>query len=330
MFSRIIDSGLKLRFLAAAIVAASLVPALSAYAQTAGTPATLALAPSAGSEPVNTQHCVNATVTDASGIATPGVTVRFAVSGAVTAAGSAPTDANGQAGFCYAGPSVGGMDTISAFADTNASGIQDAGEPSNTATNRWNPVLTLAPNTAANPVNTQHCVNATVTDASGIAASGGTLRSSARRSGSAAGSAPTGANGQAGFCYAGPLVAGTDTVSAFADTNGNGVQDAGELGGTATTNWAVIAMAQPGCGPLPVKVNEQTNRIYAADSCGDAVSVIDGATSSVAATVTVGRGSSAVALSEATNRIYAANSNGTVSVIDGATNAVAAVVAVGY
>ncbi|MGH7529137.1 MAG: Ig-like domain-containing protein, partial [Gemmatimonadales bacterium] len=83
-----------------------------------------------------TQHCVTATVRDNATNPVPGATVRFAVTGAHSTSGSAPTDANGQASFCYTGTQVGD-DTITGFADTNVSGVQDPGEPSGTATKTW-------------------------------------------------------------------------------------------------------------------------------------------------------------------------------------------------
>jgi hypothetical protein len=51
------------------------------------------------------------------------------------------------------------------------------------------------------------------------------------------GSVPTDATGRAAFCYAGPAQAGSDTITAFADTNNTGAQDPGEPGDTAATTW---------------------------------------------------------------------------------------------
>jgi len=60
------------------------------------------------------------------------------------------------------------------------------------------------------------------------------------------------------------------------------------------------------------------------------VSVIDGATNTVVATVLVGANPAGVGVNPTTNRIYVANElSGTVSVIDGATNTVVATVPVG-
>jgi hypothetical protein len=96
----------------------------------------LTLAPKSATNMVGTQHCVTATVTMASGSPASGVVVRFSVSGANTASGSSTTGSNGQALFCYTGTNTGN-DTISAFADLNKNGVQDAGEPSDTASKTW-------------------------------------------------------------------------------------------------------------------------------------------------------------------------------------------------
>ncbi len=68
---------------------------------------------------------------------TPGITVRFTVTGAVNTTGAVVTDAAGQAQFCYTGPGLPGSDVIAAFADTNNNGTKDAGEPSDTAQKTW-------------------------------------------------------------------------------------------------------------------------------------------------------------------------------------------------
>jgi hypothetical protein len=109
----------------------------------AGEPARLDLQPKTKINPVDTKHCVTATVTDAFGNPTPGVTVNFSVTGSVNTSGSATTGASGVAQFCYIGPALPGADTIKAYADTNNNNIQDPGEPSDVATKTWvNPVST--------------------------------------------------------------------------------------------------------------------------------------------------------------------------------------------
>jgi Bacterial Ig-like domain (group 1) len=104
---------------------------------TPGPPATLVLEPESDENIVDEEHCVIATVEDAFGNPTPGITVRFSVSGASSASGSAITDAAGQATFCYTGPPLPGVDVITAFADTDGDGVLDPGEPSDRALKRW-------------------------------------------------------------------------------------------------------------------------------------------------------------------------------------------------
>jgi hypothetical protein len=115
-------------------------------------PATLTLSPSAGTTTVGEQHCVTATVTDATGHPVSGVTVAFSVSGSITAAGSsaqqgargtAVTDANGTATFCYTSDLPGATE-VTAYADANGNGTQDAGEPVGVAT----AAFVLPPSTA--------------------------------------------------------------------------------------------------------------------------------------------------------------------------------------
>lgn len=82
--------------------------------------------------------------------------------------------------------------------------------------------------------------------------------------------------------------------------------------------------------PIGVDVNTITNRIYVAETASEGVSVIDGTTDTVIATIATGAGAESVSVNETTNRIYVANFFvDTVSVIDGATDAVIATVNVG-
>jgi hypothetical protein len=102
-----------------------------------GPPATLTLSPKTAENPVDTQHCVTATVKDVAGNPTPGITVRFTVTGSINTSGSATTNASGVAQFCYIGPALPGADAIYAYADTNNNNMQDPGEPFDTATKTW-------------------------------------------------------------------------------------------------------------------------------------------------------------------------------------------------
>lgn len=80
-----------------------------------------------------------------------------------------------------------------------------------------------------------------------------------------------------------------------------------------------------------VAVNSTTHRVYVANSADNTVTVIDGTSNTVVATLPVGTTPSGIAVDATTNKIYVANANPnsttdrTVSVIDGATNAVSTV-----
>jgi hypothetical protein len=113
---------------------------------TAGPPSVLTLNPLAGINPVDTQHCVIATVTDASLNPTTRVVVNFSVTGVVNTTGSEITNATGQATFCYLGPPFPGIDSITAYADSDGDNTQDPGEPAGAApaAKTW----TLPPSTA--------------------------------------------------------------------------------------------------------------------------------------------------------------------------------------
>jgi len=102
-----------------------------------GAPPTLILSPPADTNPAGTGHTVTAKVTDAGGNPVPNVVVRFTVTGSVSTSGSCTTDASGQCSFIYQGPPLPGADVITAFADTNNNGVQDAGEPTGAATKIW-------------------------------------------------------------------------------------------------------------------------------------------------------------------------------------------------
>ncbi|PYQ19881.1 MAG: hypothetical protein DMF81_20450, partial [Acidobacteria bacterium] len=67
-------------------------PADAFVAKVSSAPGRLTLTPPTATNPVDTQHCVTATVEDAGGTPVAGVTVRFTVTGSVSASGSATTD----------------------------------------------------------------------------------------------------------------------------------------------------------------------------------------------------------------------------------------------
>ncbi len=106
--------------------------------------------------------------------------------------------------------------------------------------------LTLTPKTATNAAGQQHCVTATVQDAFGDPVAGVTVRFSVSGSDSTSGSGTTDANGQATFCYTVSAFPGADAIHAFADTNSNSAQDAGEPFDDAT-KVITLPASTPGC-----------------------------------------------------------------------------------
>jgi hypothetical protein len=102
-----------------------------------GGPAQLTLDPKTDTNPVDSQHCVTATVVDAAGNPVANIVVRFSVTGSVNTSGSDTTDADGEADFCYTGPPLPGADAIHAYADTNNNNMQEATEPFDDATKIW-------------------------------------------------------------------------------------------------------------------------------------------------------------------------------------------------
>jgi hypothetical protein len=216
-----------------------------------GQPATLVLDPPAAVNDAGQQHCVTGTVRDAFANPIGGVRVVFSVTGAnPRGAASRTTDGSGEARFCYTGTRAG-LDAIQAFADTNGNGTRDlVGEPSGAAATTYvaaaPATLTLTPKTAANQVGTQHCVTATVADMFGNPNQGVTVRFSVTGAATRSGAATTNSDGNARFCYTGPSLPGADAIRAYADTNRNSVQDAGEPFDAAEKTW-VLPASTPGC-----------------------------------------------------------------------------------
>ena len=108
------------------------------------------------------------------------------------------------------------------------------------------------------------------------------------------------------------------------------------LGATLATGIPVAnAAAIPdsvavGGQAVSVAVNEKTNTIYATSTANGTVSVIDGKTNTLTATITVGTWAHGVGVNEKTNTVYVSNAgSGTVSVIDGARNVVTDTITVG-
>jgi YVTN family beta-propeller protein len=97
-------------------------------------------------------------------------------------------------------------------------------------------------------------------------------------------------------------------------------------------HWNFVATVQVGSAPVGVAVDATSNKIYVANKGSNNISVIDGSTNAVIATVTDPNGQSpvAVGINPATNTIYVANSeSNNLTVIDGTTDSVTATISVG-
>ena len=96
--------------------------------------------------------------------------------------------------------------------------------------------LVLSPDTATNVIGTEHTVTAHVTDAAAAAVEGVAVEFDVTGANTASGSAVTDVNGDATFSYTG-TTAGDDTITAFADGDGDGTQDPSDPDDTATKTW---------------------------------------------------------------------------------------------
>lgn len=112
--------------------------------------------------------------------------------------------------------------------------------------------LVVTPATATNPAGTTHTVTATVTEANGQPVRDVVVRwrvvfeqTSTSPPTETFGECTTNPSGQCTFSYM-QIVAGSDVITAFADTDNDGTQDTGEPGGAATKVWTEPT---PGCPP---------------------------------------------------------------------------------
>ncbi len=94
---------------------------------------------------------------------------------------------------------------------------------------------------------------------------------------------------------------------------------------SADTEIASLATGSP----VVLAINQTTGTVYAANVDHNSVSVIDGGTSTIVATIPVGSQPAFLAVNELANRVYVYNANGSsVSFINGVTNTVDATVVV--
>jgi Ca2+-binding RTX toxin-like protein len=105
--------------------------------------------------------------------------------------------------------------------------------------------LDLTPATATNETGTSHTVTAHVTDSLGGDVAGVAVKFTVTVTNPTTGTDTTDASGNATFTYPG-AIAGTDTIAAFADVDGNGLQGLDEPGDTATKTWETSPPTCPG------------------------------------------------------------------------------------
>jgi hypothetical protein len=210
------------------------------------------LNPSASAKPVGAQQTLTARLTD-DGAPLAGEPVVFAF--ADNAYGMecngrsstvVSTDSDGRAA-CVVTWDTPGTLSYRAFHDADGDLALDVGEPSATASIRWlsEPPAEIAISPAIETMlaGTHRCVDASVTDAAGAPTMDRVVRFSVAGDNAAvpAVASRTKDGGVARFCYTG-LVPGTDVVTAYADTDEDGVRDPGEPEISATRRWLA---AQP-------------------------------------------------------------------------------------
>jgi Bacterial Ig-like domain (group 1)/Family of unknown function (DUF6519) len=228
--------------------------------------ASLALSPPGITRNVGAQHMITATAHDASGLPVKGVNVLFSVSGVNhQAATPVATDANGIASFTYVGANVG-HDTISAFADSNGNGKQDANEPSTLASVDF---LSAAPTSISlSQLSGTSARGAVVTVTATALTAQNAPAPDARVVFTVAGANPqpakavmTNSAGQAVFSYMGGN-AGTDTINAFVDLNANNTRESNEPQATALTHTVEIVAQSIQLLPSGGVANEGTKPVF--------------------------------------------------------------------
>ena len=113
--------------------------------------------------------------------------------------------------------------------------------------------------------------------------------------------------------------------------SGCGSADTIEVFNAATNSWVTtINLGTSAYQPAHVAVDAATDMVYTANQASNTVSVINGATNTVTATIPVGSDPVGIAVDPITNTIYTTNYSGSsISVIDGSTNTVVATINIG-
>ncbi len=181
-------------------------------------------------------------VIDPQGAPLGGVSIYLSASGANNIrTSSTTTDSTGRAELSYTG-FRSGTDTVVAHGSLSGQQLD-----SKSVTVVWNsassPNFSLSPVNTSVDLNTSQTITATVRDNSGNPLSSQTVRftvTGANPSGPV--NRVTNSSGVATYTYTG-TTAGTDTVTAFADSNHNNTQDSGEPGASTSITWLTYKLA---------------------------------------------------------------------------------------
>lgn len=193
-----------------------------------------------------------------------GRTIRWSVTGANSASGTAITNGVGQATISYQGDNDG-QDTVTAYADVSGSvGSPDGFDPSATMTMTWDPLVQISGGPSEDAIGGSHSETVTFVDSSGaplantqviyqITGANPTAgQVVARAYNDATGGRVlqrTDGSGNATITWTGSNPAGgSDTLDVWADRNSNGTVDGSEPHASKVVSWrtATAASGTPG------------------------------------------------------------------------------------
>lgn len=223
--------------------------------------------------PLNTTATINITLHDTT-MPIANVPIGINITGVNFMQGSTTTDANGDASFSYTS-AISGQDTLLIYADFDRSGTFSAGEPSNSVVIQWGgsatSSLSLSAASQSMTTGTQAALTATLTRSSG-SVSGVNVRYSVTGANSGSGSAATNGSGIASIAYTGAK-SGTDTITAYADLNGNGTLDSGEPSASTTVTWSQSAPSNAAAIAAEAPTTQKAGCTYFVETqhnmCGD-------------------------------------------------------------
>ncbi len=197
------------------------------------------LEPKTATNALTVTQTMTATVTDDEGHPLKDISVRFQVEGTNTHEVSRLSDSSGKAIYDYSSSKIG-IDSVTAYPDTNRNAVLDNDEPVASSSISWdlNPAtgLVLSQSSGTEVVGKSHSVTATVRDQFGDTSSNVIIRFSVTGANSTSASRTTNSDGVATFAYTGSKT-GKDTLKAYADVNGSNKQETGEPSASVTVNW---------------------------------------------------------------------------------------------